>query len=176
MNTKVETPLSHSLCRRTFLGALAAAATLRPAVEDYPQIEIANSDLKVRVYLPDRDKGYYRATRFDWSGIVASLQAGGHEYFGVWFPRYDPKINDAITCFILYPGLAWVPLVRNRPVERLGAARHFMHHQLGYEILQIGERLSNSVASQAAADWKKISDPPVHLYPCINRGRRRVHH
>jgi hypothetical protein len=41
--------------------------------------------------------GYYRATRFDWSGVVASLEFQGHNYFGVWFPHYDPKLHDAIT-------------------------------------------------------------------------------
>src|SRR5882724_7542177 len=62
-----------------------------------PQAEISNAKVKAKLYLPDAERGYYRATRFDWSGIVASLQAGGHEYFGVWFPRYNPKTNDAIT-------------------------------------------------------------------------------
>ncbi|MDQ2898520.1 MAG: hypothetical protein M3Y07_01820 [Acidobacteriota bacterium] len=39
----------------------------------------------------------YQGTRFDWSGIVASLQYKGHEYFGQWYDRHDPKIHDAIT-------------------------------------------------------------------------------
>jgi hypothetical protein len=47
--------------------------------------------------LPDAANGYYRATRFDWSGVIASLEFQGHSYFGVWFPRYDPKVNDSIT-------------------------------------------------------------------------------
>jgi Tol biopolymer transport system component len=50
-----------------------------------------------KLYLPDAEKGYYRGTRFEWSGQIRSLQAQGHEYFGVWFPRYDPKLHDAIT-------------------------------------------------------------------------------
>jgi hypothetical protein len=29
--------------------------------------------------------------------VVASLEWKGHNYFGKWFDRYDPKINDAIT-------------------------------------------------------------------------------
>ena len=28
---------------------------------------------------------------------IASLKWNGHEYFGQWFERYDPKIHDAIT-------------------------------------------------------------------------------
>jgi len=66
---------------------------------DAPQAEIANASLKARLYLPDAQNGYYRATRFDWAGAVLSLERQGHEYFGVWFPpeRYTPKLHDAIT-------------------------------------------------------------------------------
>jgi hypothetical protein len=64
---------------------------------DFPQAEIANGTIKANIYLPDTEKGYYQATRFDWSGVVASLDYKGHNYFGVWFPKYDPKIHDAIT-------------------------------------------------------------------------------
>jgi hypothetical protein len=48
------------------------------------------------VDLPDANAGYYRGTRFDWSGAVKSLTWNGHEYFGQWFERYDPKLHDAI--------------------------------------------------------------------------------
>lgn len=47
--------------------------------------------------LPDPQNGSYRGTRFDWSGIISSLQFQGHEYFGQWYKRHDPKIHDAIT-------------------------------------------------------------------------------
>ena len=63
---------------------------------DYPEAEISNGVLQVKLLLPDARTGYYRGTRFDWSGAVSSLQFKGHEYFGKWFDRYDPKIHDAI--------------------------------------------------------------------------------
>jgi hypothetical protein len=47
--------------------------------------------------LPDPQAGYYRATRFDWSGVIASLEWNGHSYFGKWFDQYDPKIHDAVS-------------------------------------------------------------------------------
>ena len=62
----------------------------------FPEAEIKNSAVTAKIYLPDAERGYYRATRFDWSGQIPSLKANGHEYFGQWFPKYDPKINDAI--------------------------------------------------------------------------------
>src|SRR3954447_14678282 len=74
---------------------LAAAACAVAA--DAPQVEIANAALRAKLYLPDAEKGYYRATRFDWSGGVASLERKGHNYFGVWSERNDPKLHDAIT-------------------------------------------------------------------------------
>jgi hypothetical protein len=73
----------------TFLAAAAAAA-------EFPSAEISNGVVTAKLYLPDAERGYYRGTRFDWSGVIYSLRAGGHEYFGQWFPRYDPKLHDAI--------------------------------------------------------------------------------
>jgi hypothetical protein len=67
------------------------------AATDAPSAEISNGIVKARLYLPNTDRGYYRGTRFDWSGVIASLEYKGHNYFGVWFPRYDPHLDDAIT-------------------------------------------------------------------------------
>ena len=53
--------------------------------------------VRARLYLPDTEKGYYQGTRFDWSGVIASLEFKGHNFFGKWFEKYDPKIHDAIT-------------------------------------------------------------------------------
>jgi hypothetical protein len=64
---------------------------------DPPTFDMSNGTVKAKLYLPDATNGYYQATRFDWSGVVASMEWGGHNYFGKWFDRYDPKINDAIT-------------------------------------------------------------------------------
>jgi hypothetical protein len=72
------------------LQALALAA-------DPPSTAIANGTLRATVYLPDAEKGYYRATRFDWSGVIAALNSAEHSYFGQWFDRYDPKLHDSIT-------------------------------------------------------------------------------
>jgi hypothetical protein len=63
----------------------------------FPQAEIATTGIHARLYLPDAESGYYRATRFDWSGVIASLEWNGHNYFGKWFERYDPEGHDAIT-------------------------------------------------------------------------------
>jgi len=71
-----------------------SVATLFAA--DFPHAEISNGVVTAKFYLPDTEKGYYRGTRFDWSGQIYSLKTGGNEYFGQWFPKYDPKLHDAI--------------------------------------------------------------------------------
>lgn len=63
----------------------------------YPKTSISNGLVNAVVYLPDAKNGYYRGLRFDWSGVVGCLAYKGHTYFGVWFPRYDPLLNDSIT-------------------------------------------------------------------------------
>jgi len=80
--------------RRLLAVALFALSAL---AADPPQLEISNSNIKAKLYVPDNATGYYQATRFDWAGVIASLEWKGHNYFGKWFDRYDPKINDAIT-------------------------------------------------------------------------------
>ena len=62
-----------------------------------PRAGITNGAIRASLYLPDAENGYYRATRFDWSGVIASLEYKGHNYFGKWFEKYDPKIHDAIS-------------------------------------------------------------------------------
>jgi hypothetical protein len=64
---------------------------------DFPETEIGNGIIKARLYLPDAERGYYRGTRFDWAGVVPSLEFKGHSYFGEWNQApYDPKLHDAI--------------------------------------------------------------------------------
>ena len=61
-----------------------------------PEAEIANGLLRAKIYLPDPQKGYYRGTRFDWSGVIHSLEYNGHDYYGPWFTKTDPKVIDFI--------------------------------------------------------------------------------
>lgn len=71
------------------------ASTLLGAAEA-PTVSLTNGELHVQVYLPDAKKGFYRGTRFDWSGVIYSLQFAGHDYYGPWFTKTDPAIHDFI--------------------------------------------------------------------------------
>ena len=61
-----------------------------------PQTEITNGLITAKLYLPDAAQGYYRGSRFDWSGVIPELKYKGHDYFGQWFANYNPTTNDAI--------------------------------------------------------------------------------
>jgi hypothetical protein len=79
---------------RIGLATYLAAAWL--AAAEYPSAEISSGDLRVHLYLPDARAGFYRASRFDWSGMIDSLIYRGHEYYGPWFQRVDPNAHDFI--------------------------------------------------------------------------------
>jgi hypothetical protein len=81
-----------------------AAATLTAAspcssflANSFPKAVISNGLVQAVVYLPNARNGYYRASRFDWSGVVPCLTYKGHTYFGAWFDRYDPLLNYSIA-------------------------------------------------------------------------------
>lgn len=76
----------------TGLFTLASGWTLAGA--DFPSAEISNGQIQVKLYLPDSRNGYYRGTRFDWSGEIISLKYKGHEYYGPWFEGVDPTVHD----------------------------------------------------------------------------------
>ncbi len=63
----------------------------------FPEVELSNGLITAIVYLPDERVGYYRGTRFDWSGVIPSLQYDGHQYYGEWFDAHDPLSHDGIV-------------------------------------------------------------------------------
>ncbi len=68
------------------------------ASDDYPSATITNGLVTATLHLPDSERGYYRGTRFDWSGVMPDLRYKGHRYFDVWNTRpYTPTLHDAIT-------------------------------------------------------------------------------
>lgn len=83
--------------------------------DPFPQAEITNGIIRARLYLPDNKEGYYRGSRFDWSGVMPELEFKGHTYFGSWFEKYDPYLHDAIM----------------GPVEEFSA--------IGYDAAKVGE-------------------------------------
>ena len=63
----------------------------------YPKASISNGPVQAVLYLPDANNGYYRASRFDWSGVLPCLAYKGHTYFGVWFSHRAAERSKAIA-------------------------------------------------------------------------------
>lgn len=63
---------------------------------DPPSATITNGQIQAKLYLPETTHGFYRGTRFDWSGVIYSLEVNGHDYYGPWFTRTDPHVHDFI--------------------------------------------------------------------------------
>ena len=73
--------------------SVTALETVAP-VPTGPTATVSNGQLTATIALPDADKGYYRGTRFDRSGIVISLKYRGHDYITPWSQIYDPAVED----------------------------------------------------------------------------------
>lgn len=62
----------------------------------YPHAVFTNRWLRAHYYLPDATNGYYRGTRFDWSGLISRVESGGHSYFAEFRQTHDPLNHDDI--------------------------------------------------------------------------------
>ena len=80
----------------SFLWLFIFIAGFQNVQGESPQAKISNGLITANLHLPDIENGYYRGSRFDWSGVITELKYEGHDYFGQWFRNYNPKINDAI--------------------------------------------------------------------------------
>ncbi len=111
-----------------YAGAVAILAAMPAAAEGdgFPAAEVSNGVIRAKVYLPDAEKGSYRGNRFDWSGIVVSLEYRGHTYFGQWYAKHDPLVNDAVAgpateFFTQAPGVGYDAANPGSPYLRIGA-------------------------------------------------------
>ncbi len=96
---------------------------------DYPQAEISNGQIRAKLYLPDAKAGFYRSTRFDWSGVISSLEFGGHNYYGPWFTGNDATVRDFVY--------RDADIVVSAESGSMGPADEFQM-PLGYEAAQVG--------------------------------------
>jgi len=81
----------------SFIFYTAYSSVGENAKPEFPSVELSNGVIKLNLYLPDPEKGYYRSTRFDWSGIISQVEYNGHTYFGEWKTTHDPGVNDDIV-------------------------------------------------------------------------------
>jgi hypothetical protein len=81
----------------TVLVSGVAEAASGAGIPPFPSTILSNRVLKAAVYLPDAEKGYYRGTRFDWSGLISRVDCGGHTFFSEFKQEHDP-LNHDDTC------------------------------------------------------------------------------
>lgn len=102
------------LCLCLFIGSCASPQEKNESdefsMEQFPHIDIANDNVQMTLYPPDPENGLYRATRFDWSGVIGSVQYEGHEYFGYWKDSHDPLFHEDLAGPVegfIKPGLGY---------------------------------------------------------------------
>lgn len=124
------------------------------AQNDYPKVYLTNGEVDLIVYLPNVTRGYYRSSRFDWSGIIACASYRGHSYFGEWFDKHDPLRNNSVT----------------GPAEEFRAEAG---KELGYAEAPAG----GEFVKPGVGVLKKISDRPYEheaFYPIVDYGEWKV--
>lgn len=114
-----------------------AYSQTKDATEKYPHVILSNKEVKMKVYLPDPEKGYYRATRYDWTTAIGSLQYMGHEYFDYNKETHIPTATHRMT----------------------GPASTFKKPGLGYDEAKIGDEFI-----RIGVGFIKKIDEPVYDY------------
>jgi hypothetical protein len=117
---------------------------------DVPQVSISNGQIHALIDLPDPQRGYYRATRFDWSGVIPCLSYDGHTYFSPWRPTHDPLGHDSLS----------------GPVEEF----HSQDGALGYADARAG----GLFVKPGVGVLRKINDAPYKFstfYPIVDNGK-----
>lgn len=121
---------------------------------DHPKVVLSNGSVVAVIFLPDAVNGYYRASRFDWAGVIGCLSYKNHTYFGEWFSHYDGIINDSITG----------PVEEfRRPQSEIG----YDEAAAGGEFLKIGVGVLRRIDGSAYAFGTS--------YPIVDIGKRTIH-
>ena len=67
------------------------------AAMDYPKVELDNDFIQVSIYLPDAAHGFYRGTRFDWSGIIERVEYADHRFYAPLNVEHNPTGHDSVS-------------------------------------------------------------------------------
>jgi len=141
----------------------ALAGTVGMMAAGPPVAEISNGMIKATVYLPDPVNGFYKGTRFDWSGVIRSLDANGHTYYGPWFTKRSDTVRDFI-----YDG---EDIVAGPCSSTMGPADDF--RPLGYDAAKPGA----TFVKIGVGALKRIDEKPYDaytLYPIADHGKWSV--
>ena len=132
--------------------ALTSACAFADA--EYPKIKLDNGKIQVSIYLPDVNHGYYRGTRFDWSGIIDRIDYAGHHFYAPLYIEHDPLGHDHVS----------------------GPAEEFaMFNPMGFSEAKAGESFVKIgvglLAKDTDSEYKFYSD-----YKIIRAGKWNIEH
>lgn len=149
-----------------FLG-VALAASVWASAAPPPEVEITNGPIRVRLYLPDPVSGFYRGTRFDWSGVIGHLEYAGHSYYPRWFQRRDSSVHDFI-----YDG---DDIVAGPCTAITGPAEEFTANGkgLGFDEAKAGDTFVKIGVGVLRKPDDRDYDP-FRLYPIVDGGKWTV--
>src|SRR4051794_15926465 len=147
---------------RLFVGFALAGAVAAMAAGP-PGAKISDGKISADVYFPDPGSGFYQGTRFDWSGVVRSLEANGHSYYGPWFTRRSETVRDFI-----YDG---EDIVAGPCSSTMGPADEF--RPLGYDAAKPGGTFVKIGVGMLKRTDDKAYDA-YRLYPIADHGKWSV--
>ncbi|MBC2665282.1 hypothetical protein H7F51_07105 [Novosphingobium flavum] len=76
--------------------AAAGAEPVAALIARAPRATIERGGVRIELALPDPGLGFYRGTRFDWSGMILSLRLGQRAFHGPWFDAVAPGVRDYV--------------------------------------------------------------------------------
>ncbi len=129
------------------------------------EMEIRNKQLRLKIYPPDAQNGFYKGVRFDWSGVIADLEFAGHHLYQPWFASIDPSVPDFI-----YAGggiVAGTNSAMTGPVEEFQKPIGYEEAAPGATFLKVGVGL-----------LRKIDNAPYRFtthFPLVDGGKWSVH-
>jgi hypothetical protein len=116
---------------------------------EFPEANISNGIIHARFYLPDAEKGFYRGTRFDWSGVIPNLEFNGHTFCAKWFDNYNATTHEDLM----------------GPVESFSP--------LGYDEAKAGGRFVE-IGVGMLSKINNDTFTPYTYYPILNNGTWKV--
>jgi hypothetical protein len=130
-----------------------------------PAVFISNGMMRVKVFLPDTDKGFYRGVRFDWAGMIGGLTYKGHDFYVPWFRGRSPSVRD----FVFQDGapIAAPNTAANGPVEEFNGedgALGYADAPPGGRFVKIGVGVLQRIDATPFAFYKP--------FPLLDPGKR----
>jgi hypothetical protein len=123
----------------------------------YPRLQLDNGEIAVSIFLPDAKRGYYRGTRFDWSGIIERVDYRGHRFYSPLHETHDPLRHDAVSGpadeFAMFEPMGFAEAEAGESFVKIGvgllakgSTDEYQFHG-DYELLRAGEwRIKNGAA------------------------------